>query len=121
VIDDEEAVVATVSGQLRSLGYAPTGATDSRAALALFRSDPDAFDLVLTDYTMPHVTGLELAGRIREIRPHTPIVLMSGLSHSVDDAHARGAVDGVLGKPFHGTELAAVIRSALAERPVHPH
>ncbi len=77
-VDDETSLARIGTRTLRRLGHAVTTHTGSVAALADFRSRPGDFDVVVTDYTMPHLTGLELAREILRIRPDLPLILVSG-------------------------------------------
>lgn len=65
--------------RLERMGYDPVGSTCSREALEMFRASPRRFDLVITDYTMPCMTGLDLAKRMKKVRPDIPIIMLSGL------------------------------------------
>lgn len=77
-VDDEEAIVFLMKRLLERKGYRVSGYSDSREAIAALRATPDEFDLVVTDYKMPAMTGLEVAGVIRAIRPDLPVVMASG-------------------------------------------
>ena len=89
VIDDEEAIVRLNALRLESIGYRVTQVCDSREALTKFTSDPYQFDLVITDQTMPHITGYELAHKFLQLRPDMPILLCTGYSSIVDEERAR--------------------------------
>jgi len=112
--DDEELQVELGREMLARLGYRVTGLTDCRKALAHFRDDPNAFDLVITDMTMPHMTGDVLAAELIAIRPDIPIILCTGYSERIteDDALAAG-IKGFIMKPVVMEELARLIRKAL--------
>ncbi len=123
LIDDEMFIVETCVQLLERLGYRVQGRTDPLDALALFSRDPFAFDLVITDMTMPHMTGDRLSEKILAIRPDMPILLCTGFSHKIDaDTVAKLGVRGYLEKPMNRMELALAIRKALdgssEERPV---
>ena len=117
LVDDERAQVESIRNMLRRLGYKVVGKTDSQKALALFLKDPRAFDLVITDQTMPHMTGAELADRILQVRPDIPVILCTGFSEMID---ANGALTmGIcrfLMKPFSLREMSDTIRKALAKK-----
>ena len=81
-VDDEEALVEMGEDILAELGYDVTSRMNSREALALFKARPIPFDLVITDQTMPEMTGLELAKEILAIRPDMPIIMCTGFSYS---------------------------------------
>ena len=96
------------------LGYQVTTRTSSIEALELFRVQPDYFDLVITDYTMPNMTGGELAKHILAIRPEMPIILCTGFSEifTQDKAMALG-IQGYVMKPIAIHDLAKICRSVL--------
>ncbi len=89
VVDDEPAIGTFLAELLHSRGCAATVMNDSQEALALFRRDPQAFDLVLTDQTMPGMPGAELAAAMLELRPALPIILCTGYSEQVDEMRAK--------------------------------
>ena len=78
LVDDEEVLVRLGEEMIAKLGYEPIGYTSPSEALQAFEADPERFDIVLTDETMPGMTGSQLAERIRAISTDVPIVLMSG-------------------------------------------
>ena len=80
IVDDERPLVNVAEEMLAGLGYEPVGFSSSVDALAAFRAEPDRYDIVLTDETMPDMTGTDLAREIRRLRADIPIVLMSGYS-----------------------------------------
>jgi DNA-binding NtrC family response regulator len=99
---------------LKKLGYRVTAMTDSREAWKLFLEDPRAFDLVITDQTMPDLTGVTLAQKMIRIRPDVPVIVCTGYSETVSPEEARKAgVREFLMKPLVRDELAAAIRRAL--------
>jgi NO-binding membrane sensor protein with MHYT domain/nitrogen-specific signal transduction histidine kinase/CheY-like chemotaxis protein len=117
IVDDERALVALAEETLAELGYEPVGFDSSLAALQAFRAEPKRFDLVLTDETMPELTGTELAREIRRLRPDISIILMSGYSSPQlsECAQAAGVVD-VLRKPLVRRDIAEpVARAARAQ------
>ena len=101
---------------LAELGYEVTSRTSSREALALFRVDPSRFDLVITDQTMPEMTGIELAKEILAIRPDMPVIMCTGFSHLVDAESAKAAgIKAFAMKPLTKREIARTIRKVLDE------
>ena len=88
-VDDEEALVEMGEDILAELGYEVTSRMNGREALALFRLDPSRFDLVITDQTMPEMTGIELAKEVLAIRADMPIIMCTGFSHVVDADKAK--------------------------------
>ncbi|HVO88736.1 MAG TPA: PAS domain-containing protein, partial [Casimicrobiaceae bacterium] len=110
VIDDEEALVRLTSETLSRLGYTTRGFTSSAAALDAFLADPDAYDAVVTDESMPGKSGSELIARMRAERPSIPIVLVSGYLSAVVVRRARDAgASEVLRKPLAAHQLAATL------------
>ncbi len=116
-VDDEEAIALLGQGMLEHFGYEVTVFTNSVEALETFRRAPHRFDLVITDQTMPSLTGEVLARELRRIRPDIPIVLCTGFSHVIDaeKAYAQG-IDAFLMKPLMGHDLFQVVRRILAQR-----
>ncbi len=117
VVDDEPLLVHISSRLLEDYGYTVTGVTDSREALEKVRADPLQFDLIITDQTMPGLSGSELTQAVLEIAPRMPIILCTGHSEmtSATDALAMG-IKKYLGKPIHGDELARTVRMVLDEQ-----
>ncbi|MEZ5338564.1 MAG: PAS domain S-box protein [bacterium] len=114
LVDDEEMITHVVSGMLEALGYEVTACVGSPRAWELFSADPQAFDLVLTDQTMPQITGDELARRMLAIRPELPIVICTGYSQTLPpEAAKRLGIREYLFKPVRMHELAAALRSVL--------
>ena len=113
-VDDEIAVVEMTTSILKRMGYEVIPFIDSQDALDAFANAPDDFDLVITDQTMPRITGVELSERLKAIRPDIPILLCTGYSHvvSAEQAKAQG-IDGYVMKPLAKRELAEAIRKVL--------
>ncbi len=122
VIDDEPAIAKTVARLLEHLGYVVMSETDPRSALALFRKEPNKFDLILTDLTMPGMTGVELAVQMLQIRPHLPILLTTGFGGSWDRETLLGlGILEMILKPASPLTLAKAVSEALAAtRPAAP-
>jgi signal transduction histidine kinase/ActR/RegA family two-component response regulator len=114
LVDDERALVELCEDLLAELGYEPLGFSSPLEALETFLADPARFDLVLTDHSMPEMTGTELIGKIRTVRADLPFLLMSGYGTAVaeEDTRALG-VRTVLKKPVLLVDLAAAVRDAL--------
>jgi PAS domain S-box-containing protein len=113
-IDDEAVQVQTVQYMLERLGYRVTGQSNAMEALRIFRSQPDAFDLVITDQTMPHITGDKLAREFLALRPDLPVLLCTGFSEVIDEEGARAiGIKGFLMKPYAVGEISEKIRRAL--------
>ena len=113
VIDDEAAVASIFTELLALLGYQVTTLTSAHDALLLFRKDPLGFDLVITDQTMPGLTGDELASALLVIRPDLPIILCSGYSGVDEEAAHRLGVRRLLAKPVTNADLCAAVRDCL--------
>jgi len=117
LVDDEQPIVAMLAKMLTRLGYDVRSRTSSAEALSLFQSDPDAFDLVIADMTMPVLTGDELAVKLLELRPHLPIILCSGFSQKMTPKIAgKLGIKGFLMKPVVRNDLARLMRQALDHR-----
>ena len=113
-IDDEEMLVEMGQAMLERLGYHVTTRTNSLDALMTFQNQQDAFDLVITDQTMPGMTGIDLARRILQIRPQMPIILCTGYSSLITEDKAKAVgVKGFAFKPLTKKELGELIRKVL--------
>jgi PAS domain S-box-containing protein len=114
VVDDEAPLVDLVTRTLSDLGYTPVGLTSSSAALEMFRADPQRFDAVMTDESMPGASGSELIREIRQMRPQIPTLLVSGYVGTAELQKAREAgADEVLRKPLCAQELASTLARVL--------
>ncbi|HEC13197.1 MAG TPA: PAS domain S-box protein, partial [Acidiferrobacteraceae bacterium] len=115
IIDDEESVARFMGSLLESRGGKVTVLTDSQAALDLFFQDPTAFDLIITDQTMPCLTGVELAQKVLALRPELPMILCTGYSEQVDEAKAMAlGIRGYLTKPMQIKTLFNMVVELLA-------
>jgi CheY-like chemotaxis protein len=113
-VDDEELLVEMGREILEGLGYQVVSRASSRAALALFRLDPSQFDVIITDQTMPEMTGMELALEALAIRPDIPVILCTGYSYQVDnEAAVKAGVKAFAMKPLTRGELARIVRQVL--------
>jgi PAS domain S-box-containing protein len=114
-VDDEKAIVDLGGRMLKSLGYDVVAKTSSLEALGTFRAQPDAFDLVITDMTMPAPTGMDLAKELMAIRPDIPIILCTGFSDLINATQAKEAgIREFVMKPFAARNFANTIRNVLA-------
>ena len=113
-IDDEEILAEMGKTMLERLGYRVTARTSSLEALATFQNQPDQFDLVITDQTMPGMTGVDLARRMLQIRPGMPIILCTGFSTLITEDKAKSlGIKGFAMKPLARKDIAALIRKVL--------
>lgn len=116
-VDDEDHLSEMGGEMLQSLGYAVVSKKNSTDALETFQSHPNEFDMVITDMTMPSMTGIELSRKIMAIRPDIPIILCAGYSDFIDpiEAHRLGIREFLM-KPFFTRELAGTVRRVLDHR-----
>lgn len=113
-IDDEKILLDLADKMLTSLGYRVTPMSSSLEALDTYRNTPEFYDLVITDHTMPHMTGFNLARHMLEINPHACIILCTGYSDSITQEKVESAgIKTLLYKPFGKRELAGAIRNVL--------
>jgi PAS domain S-box-containing protein len=114
VVDDEPALVEIGAHLLKGLGYRVVTRTSSIEALNLLRAQSEKFDLVITDMTMPQMTGEKLAEELTDIRIDIPIILCTGFSHGITDEKAKQiGIKGILMKPIIRAELAKIVRKVL--------
>lgn len=116
IIDDEEDLAGVLQKYLASIGYDAASSTSSLDALERFRENPHRYDLIVTDMTMPHMTGLTLSREILAIRPDIPIILCTGYDKSItrEEANQQGIKEFAL-KPVNPKMLAGLIRRILDE------
>jgi DNA-binding NtrC family response regulator len=114
LVDDEADLASAAGLLLDDLGYEVRVYSNALEALALFRAEADTFDLVITDQTMPELTGRALAEAVRAIRPDIPIILCTGYSHVIHAAQAEAlGIDAFLMKPVDIDALAETIERVL--------
>ncbi len=115
-VDDEPAMVAIVGRMLERLGYRVTTEMNPETALELYSVNPDQYDLVITDKTMPGMTGDVLAGKILDIRPSARILLCTGYAEEVDEERVGElGLSGLVQKPLTLDALARAVRDALED------
>jgi signal transduction histidine kinase len=120
-VDDEEALARLGQRILSHLGYTVQPCTDSLQALELFKSDPEGFDLIITDQTMPNLTGTDLITAIRDLKPNQAVLLCTGYSSLLDQAMLqRLALDGFLKKPLSIHGLADAVDRAIRHQSAAP-
>lgn len=113
-VDDDKSIVKVGRKMLEPLGYQVASKTSAKEALALFEAQPDKFDLVITDMTMPHLTGANLAKKLLEIRPDIPIILCTGHSEFINEKKAKAiGIKAFIMKPFIKNEFARTVRNVI--------
>ncbi len=113
-VDDDKSLAKLGPKMLSSLGYEVKAFTDSREALKTFCASPESFDLVITDMTMPHLTGKDLAQEIMKSRLDMPIILCTGYSEYMNEEKAlQMGIKKLFRKPFTKNDLAKVVREIL--------
>ena len=113
VVDDESEVARLLERMLISRGYHVTTFTSAEDAAADFHAHPGEYQAVITDQTMPRLTGVELARRLKAVRPGIPVILTTGYGDPLAATPAGSAVDAVAAKPFVASELARTLRRLL--------
>ncbi len=117
IVDDEHLIAEMTKLLLQKLGYNVQTSSGSLEALEIFRASPDYFDLIITDQTMPHMTGIDLSREIKKIRPDVPVILCTGYSETADPEKALGSgISAFLYKPVLTEDLAETIRNVLDGR-----
>ena len=115
LVDDEQMLCEMGKAFLTRLGYTVTAFTDSTLALEQFKAAPEAFDVVITDMTMPRITGLDIAREVLSARPDMPVVLCTGFSELVTEQTAEQCgIRELLNKPLVMKDLAIAVRRALS-------
>jgi PAS domain S-box-containing protein len=118
LVDDEPSLVRSGAEILEALGYVVTARASAVEALEAFRFQPDKYDLVITDLTMPQMTGVDLAKKLLSIQPGIPIILCTGFSEVLTPEKAKTlGIRNILMKPWTIREMAFAIRCALDEAP----
>jgi len=121
LVDDEPALIDIGRQMLERLGYRVATADDSVAALNMFRKAPAEFDLVLTDMTMPKMTGDKLSIELQQIRPDLPIILCTGYNINISPEKAlQLGIRAFIYKPVVEADLARIVRKVLDEAKISP-
>jgi CheY-like chemotaxis protein len=103
-----------IGQMLKRLGYKVETKLNPLEVLELFKADPEAFDLVITDMTMPQMTGAKLSEKLKEIRPAIPVIISTGHSSLIDEEKAKEmGIDGYVMKPIVKSDIAVAIRKVL--------
>ncbi len=114
IVDDEKATVKVIQRMLEKYGYKVTPMSGSLDALDVFRSGPDMFDLVITDMTMPNLTGIDLIKEIRKITPGFPAILCTGFSDKINEKSAKeNGINSFIMKPIIMNKMLNIIREVL--------
>jgi len=116
VVDDEEAIVEIITQMLGNCGYEVSATTSPEEALLRFAKNPEMFDLVLSDLTMPQLTGDKLAKEVMAIRPDIPVIICTGYNSALDEKKAQElGIKNVLLKPLTRKQLTENVRDVLRE------
>ena len=119
LVDDEIRLLDAISQILAKKGYQVKGLTDPLAALNTFKEKPGQFDLIISDVTMPHMTGIQLAREIKSIDPGIPIILCSGFGSIITRQQIKNlGVNDFITKPINKIKLTMLVRKVLDSRPV---
>ena len=114
LVDDEEILVEIGTKMLKKIGYKAEGKISSIEALEVFKADPDNYDLIITDMTMPNMTGIQLTEEIHKIRPDIPVILSTGFSDSIVEKKLKSqGISALIMKPVVVKVLAETIRKVL--------
>ncbi|MFC1811331.1 cache domain-containing protein [Thermodesulfobacteriota bacterium] len=114
LIDDERSMLTALQQMLERLGYTVDARMNGVEALEIFRADPGEFDLIITDYTMPEVTGADLAREVMGIRPDIPVILCTGYSDQMDEEKSKAmGIRAFVMKPIVMGEMAETIRKVI--------
>jgi CheY-like chemotaxis protein len=114
LVDDEESIAVTMNVMLSRLGYAVTVTSSSNEAIETFKENPHGFDLVITDLTMPGMTGDQLAAEALAVRPDIPVILMTGYNDLIgSDRIKMQGITEIMPKPCKKPEIANTVRRVL--------
>jgi two-component system cell cycle sensor histidine kinase/response regulator CckA len=112
VVDDDPEIVRLISEMLSSWGFRVTDCTSGIEALEVFRAKPYKYDIIVTNQTMPRMTGVELASEVKNIRTDIPLILMTGYCENISPENYRSlGFEGYLVKPILAGPLTRMIRS----------
>ena len=114
IVDDEATIVQLLKKTLEKLGYEVAGRTSGMEAIALFKAKPDQFDLIITDMTMPHMTGYQLSRQLVEIRKDIPIIICTGFHEKIsEETNKEIGIRAIVMKPILQNVLSQTIRKVL--------
>lgn len=111
-VDDEVYLAEVGKEMLEDYGYEVESMVSSKAAFELFEQNPDKFDLVITDYTMPEMTGEQLARKIHKLNPKVPIIMCTGIAFDPENINGL-ELEKVLIKPIDMDDMLKVVRDVL--------
>jgi CheY-like chemotaxis protein len=115
-VDDEPTLLNLGEKTLESLGYQVEVRSSAVEALELFKACPERFDLVITDMTMPNMTGEQLSEQLMAVRPEIPVILCTGFSAKIDEEKAKAmGIQAFAFKPMLKRDIAVAIRKVLDE------
>jgi two-component system cell cycle sensor histidine kinase/response regulator CckA len=121
LVDDEIDLVESAIRVLRWMGYQVKGVTIPSEAVEMIRAQPHQFDLIISDFSMPQMNGIQLAEEIKRINPAIPIILLTGFGSDISKKQIKSnVINGIVTKPISKNELAIVIRKVLDENPSPP-
>jgi two-component system, cell cycle sensor histidine kinase and response regulator CckA len=113
-VDDEESITTMIGQMLERLGYQVETQLNPEETLELFKSKPHEFDLVITDMTMPQMTGVKLSEKLKAVRSDIPVIICTGHSSLIDEDKAKKmGLDAYVMKPIMARDIAKTIRKAL--------
>ena len=116
IVDDEQVIRQMLTRMLNSIGYRVSAFNNGKEALQAFQGNPEEYDLIITDQTMPQMTGIELAKSILNLVPSQPVILATGYSKVIiEDEFNTVAIRKIMNKPFHLQELTKTIQDILNE------
>jgi len=116
IVDDEPGILSLLKDLLTAFEYSPVSFADPIQALDLFKKEHESFDIVLTDLSMPTMSGVQLAQQMYETSPSTPIIILTGFGESLaEELLQHEYISGVLNKPMTPGELLQVIQGAKVE------
>ena len=119
MVEDDRDILTLLLKHLRSNGFVPTGFTSSHEALYAFKTEPDRFSLILTDYRMPDLNGVQLAQEILKIKPQTKVVITTATELQAEDVQVKLPIithADVIHKPFKLVEICSRVRELTALR-----
>jgi len=117
-VDDEKELSNLVSKVLTSLGYNVTAMNNGLDVLDIFKRNPNRYDILITDNTMPNITGLKLAEKIHKIKPEFPIILCTGFSEDIEkNRYDKNIINAIIRKPIIKKDIAKTINDVLNKKP----